>query len=121
VKSIGDWAFSGCTGLIFVTIENGVISIGERAFSDCIRLMSLTIGNSIEFIGEYAFSGCIGLTSVSILNPVPPTINHETFLGLPASVILYVPEGSIDAYRAAEGWNNFNCVWDIMSASWRIQ
>ena len=33
VRSIGDWAFSGCSGLTSITIPNGVASIGNGAFA----------------------------------------------------------------------------------------
>ena len=66
VKSIGDWAFSGCSGLTSITIGNSVTSIGYGAFSGCSGLTSVTIGNSVTSIGNYAFKDCSGLTSVHI-------------------------------------------------------
>ena len=66
VKSIGNSAFSGCTGLTSVTISNGVTSIGSYAFSDCTGMRSVSIPNSVTSIGERAFSGCTGLTSLTI-------------------------------------------------------
>ena len=70
VTSIGDVAFSGCTGLTSVTIGNSVTSIGDGAFDGCTGLTSVTIGNSVTSIGNYAFVNCTGLTSVTIPNSV---------------------------------------------------
>ena len=70
VTSIGDWAFSYCTGLTSITIPNSVTSIGDGAFSGCSGLTSITIPNSVTSIGELAFDGCSGLTSVTIPNSV---------------------------------------------------
>ena len=70
VTSIGDWAFSYCTGLTSITIPNSVTSIGNGAFSGCSGLTSITIPNSVTSIGELAFDGCSGLTSVTIPNSV---------------------------------------------------
>ena len=70
VTSIGEFAFSGCTGLTSVTIPSSVTSIGKSAFSGCTGLTSVTIPNSVTTIGWSAFSGCAGLTSVTIPNSV---------------------------------------------------
>ena len=65
VTSIGDYAFSDCTGLTSVTIGNSVTSIGDGAFDACTGLTSVTIPNSVTSIGDDAFFYCTGLTSVT--------------------------------------------------------
>ena len=70
VTSIGENAFSLCSGLTSITIPNSVTSIGNSAFSGCSGLTSVTIPNSVTSIGEWAFWGCSGLTSVTIPNSV---------------------------------------------------
>ena len=65
VTSIGEFAFSDCSGLTSVAILNSVTSIGESAFARCSGLTSVTIPNSVTSIGSWTFYGCSGLTSVT--------------------------------------------------------
>ena len=64
VKSIGEWAFSDCSGLAVVTVPDSVTSIGADAFSGCSGLTSITIPDSVTSIGREAFSGCSKLETV---------------------------------------------------------
>ena len=66
VTSIGNYAFSMCSGLTSVDIPDGVTSIGNGAFEICHSLTSIDIPDSVTSIGNYAFSMCSGLTSVDI-------------------------------------------------------
>ncbi|MGN0796737.1 MAG: leucine-rich repeat protein [Christensenellales bacterium] len=70
VKSIDEWAFTGCTGLTIITIPDSVISIGEWAFYECSNLRNLNLGNGVEFISSCAFRDCVSLKSVTIPNSV---------------------------------------------------
>ena len=70
VKSIGEYAFNGCSGLTSVTISKSVKSIGDGAFKDCTGLASISIPEGTTRIGCYVFSNCSGLTSVSIPSSV---------------------------------------------------
>ena len=66
VLSIGNRAFSDCSGLTSVDIPNGVTSIGWGAFNGCSGLTSVTIPSSVTSIDWGAFQNCSGLTSVHI-------------------------------------------------------
>ena len=70
VTSMGESAFSYCSGLTSVTIPNSVTSIGDKAFDHCSGLTSITIPNSVTSIEDHTFSGCSGLTSITIPNSV---------------------------------------------------
>ena len=70
VRSIGDCAFYGCSGLTKLTLPNSVRSIGDGAFSGCSGLTELTLPNSVMSIGDCAFYGCSGLTELILPNSV---------------------------------------------------
>ena len=67
----------GKTGSI--TIPASVTSIGEEAFSGCSGLTSITIPSSVTSIGDYAFYGCSGLTSVTYTGITAPTFGEKVF------------------------------------------
>ena len=66
VTSIGESAFSGCSGLTGITIPGSVTSIGEMAFSGCSGLTEITIPDSVTNIEMEAFYDCSGLTGITI-------------------------------------------------------
>ena len=115
VTSIGYRAFSGCSGLTSVTIGNSVTSIGHRAFSGCSRLTSVTIGNSVTSIGDSAFDGVDIPTIISLIEN-PFTISGKSSsvrvftLNTFNNATLYVPKGTIDKYKATEGWKDFSFI-----------
>ncbi len=104
VTTIGEEAFSHCTGLTFVTIGNSVTSIGNYAFQGCSRLTSITIPNSVTSIGDYAFDNCSSLKSVTMESATPPSVGISAF---DRTIPIYVPLGSLKAYQETN-WKNYN-------------
>ena len=98
-----------------LTIPNSVTSIGERAFYGCSSLTSVTIPNSVTSIGVYAFYYCDGLTSVTCFATRPPQLQlgYMVFGNIFNSCVLYVPAGSISAYKSAYEWKYFSNILPI--------
>lgn len=128
LKNIGKSAFSNCQFTSLVIPGNDLEIIGEYAFNSCNKLDSFSI-NSVKSIGDYAFSGhkisiltipeqveSIGKSSFSGYMKevhckaiIPPLISENSFGHSAdyATMILYVPNGSLELYESAEGWKLF--------------
>ena len=90
------------------TIPNSVTGIGDYAFAAYSGLSSIEIPNSVTSIGADVFYNCSGLTSVTNYASTPQNINSDVFYNVNKSTCtLYVPAGSVDAYKAAKGWKDF--------------
>ena len=109
VTSIGIEAFYNCESLISVTIGNSVTVIGSRAFSECRSMTSVTIPKSVIMIESAAFSECPSLTSVYCKATTPPNTgnNNYIFYNNASTRKIYVPTESVDAYKSANGWNEY--------------
>ena len=107
VTNIGRHAFRYCS-MMFITIPNSVTSIGEGAFSYCRQLTSVKIGNSVTNLDASAFSNCSQLSSIISLAPIPPEVmDTSAFTNVVKTIPIYVPCGSVEAYKSADGWNAF--------------
>lgn len=129
VASIGVGAFNNCSSLTSIEIPSGVTTILDSTFNNCISLTSVTIPNSVTSIDYNAFGGCESLESITIGNGVTSisygafgdydnlqsfTIYATTppeliggFIEISNDAPIYVPAESVDAYKAADGWSDF--------------
>nr|MCR4620416.1 leucine-rich repeat domain-containing protein [Paludibacteraceae bacterium] len=90
-----------------------VTRIGEFAFQQCTGLTSITIGNGVTSIGNSAFSGCGGLTSMTVEATTPPYYSSTYQMVSNYNIPLYVPAGSVNAYKTATEWKKFTNIQAI--------
>ena len=84
-------------------------------YYNCSGLTSVTIGNSVTRIGGHAFYDCNGLTEVyCYAKDIPEdyeAYGYKVFDGVPTnSATLYVPEESLEAYKATAPWSEFGTI-----------
>ena len=103
VTSIGNLAFSCCSGLTSVNIPDGVTSIGDFAFSECNSLTSVTIPGSVTSIGDFAFYCCSGLTSVDIPDGVT-SIGNSAFSDCISLTSVTIPGSVTSIGNSAFSW-----------------
>jgi hypothetical protein len=111
VKTIGNGAFDFCSNLTTINIGNSVTTIGTAAFISCTSLKTINIPNSVKWIGGGLFTYCSNLKSV-IVNWQTPLDITTTPLDIDtiSKATLYVPIGTVDAYKAATGWKDFGTI-----------
>jgi hypothetical protein len=99
--------FQSASLLTDVIIPEGVENFRDNCFKGCSSLVSITLPSTTKTMTHGVFHTCANLTSVTILATTPPTgVSGYTFQDTP-NAIVYVPSGSVNAYKTASGWSGY--------------
>ena len=108
-----------------------VTVIAPGTFENNVFLTDISIPSTIIAIGESAFAGCSNLKSITVNIDTPLDLTAESdvrdimktsggssiFEGVDLETcILYVPDGSVELYKAADVWKEFKNIRPISSA-----
>ena len=109
LTSIGESAFEYCVALQSIDLPEEITEIGYRAFSQCRALKSITLPEGVTDIKDFAFNWCADMTTVTCLaaGTTLPKLGIYVFGNCSSSLIIYVPNGSVDAYKDATNWSNY--------------
>ncbi len=88
------------------TVPEGTERIEKNAFKGA-GLQWICLPESLKEIGSFAFDQTYILMLISKAS-TPPTAEDAAFYGLGLLSKVYVPEESMDTYRAADGWSAFS-------------
>lgn len=89
-----------------VIIGETVNRVGKCAFYDA-EIDHLTIGSNVQFIDSCAFENCAFGDSVCVNAIVPPVCHDSAFGGYAKDCCIYVPQGTVEAYKSANVWKDF--------------
>lgn len=137
VTEIADYVFYNCTGLKNISLPASVTKIGDSAFSCCTVLSSLTLPPALQEISNYAISSCPEITTITLPASLikigvgvfdddanlttlycravePPAagfdLGFDEYENYPT---LYVPKGTLEAYKTAKAWKNFRDIQEL--------
>ncbi len=99
--------------IVDLIVPNGVTSIREYALINCSNIKSVYIPNSVTSIGIRAFTGCSRLATIYCNNSIPPSCSYSFSIDKEKCVV-WVPKGSINAYKEANEWKDFKNIKEIM-------
>ena len=114
VRKIDDEALWSCQGLTRIELPEGVDSLMNYAFEDCRNVETLILPSTITYIDYYVFSFYEESKLKEVYNyaetPYEFFVDAEPFYLVPNKdqIKLYVPDASVDAYKAALYWQDFD-------------
>jgi len=88
-------------------IGENVTTILDNAVRSFRNFKTIEISKNVTSIGWGAFYYCTSLTSVTVNAATPPTLGSNAFSDTNDCPI-YVPSGSVNAYKAASGWSTYS-------------
>ena len=128
IVTIGERAFKNCKGLTRVTVPDVCATIDKEAFRECSLLAEIDLGKALLKLGDNALretaittlvipetvtqmgkkvtEKCKSLTRIECHPILPPQLDAVSN----NKVELYVPAGSLNAYRSAKNWKNFKTI-----------
>lgn len=99
------WYASGGTIYPLEGFDHRLISIGDYSFSGCTGIEEIEFDGYIESIGSHAFDGCTGLTQITVDRLAPPTLGYGAFDG--SNCDIYVPCDAYEDYKTANSWKRY--------------
>ena len=95
--------------------------VEEPLPSDCMRAISVDIPNTVTQISPGAFNGCAKLSEAHVRASAVPRIVHyldsewapsdpysSCFVNCAANLVVYVPQESLELYKADPCWKKYN-------------
>ena len=80
----------------------------SNEYSGNITIPQVVTYSGVEYkvigINNSTFSGCNNIKTITLESSTPLSMNYS---GLSSNTIVYVPFGSLNAYKAASGWSNY--------------
>lgn len=119
LQIVEEGMFANCSA---ITSTNGMTSVSRieaDGFYGCSSLTTVRdFNSSLDYIGEGAFAGCYNITKIFMASLIPPYLAEHGFSEIVFAndkVQIFVPSGTVEAYRTSPFWYKF--VGTVLSRS----
>ena len=110
VAKIGNWAFYNCHELEEIDLPEGVEEIGLAAFYGCAYAQTIHLPASVRSIGDNGFALCTKMSRMDVDAVLPPDVKDKTFYEVSTEAPVYVPDESVEDYKAHPVWGKLNII-----------
>lgn len=105
VRSIGKASFSACSFLEKLVLPSGLTEIGQNGILGCTNIRELEIPASVTNVVAGGLQNLYSLRRLKFLGSTPPVMAATSSIsGLITDCIIYVPQGSLQAYTTATNY-----------------
>lgn len=78
-----------------------------NVFGNCTNLIEARLHATLTKLGSYTFRNSTALQTIICEATTPPAMGVNPFHGINSTFIIYVPDASVEAYKAASGWSSY--------------
>lgn len=102
-------AFSNCRKLETpIVISDSVTALPQTVFFSCYKIPYIDVGTGVTSIGNQCFRYLENCQYVIMRPTTPPTLGTNNFVNSSAATYpIYVPDASVNDYKAESGWSSF--------------
>lgn len=119
VEVFNSSSFDSCTGLTALNMA-AATDVDNFVCQKCTNLRIVDIGENLVYIGAQTFYNCSSLTAMIIRAVTPPTLYRTNAFTNTNNCPIYVPNRSVESYKAATNWNNAGIV-ERIHGLWEIE
>lgn len=107
LQEVGISAFMNCRALETpVIVGNNVTTLGNTVFINCTKVPYVDVGTGVTSIGNQCFRYLTACQYIIMRPTSPPTLGLYNFIeGSTGSYPIYVPDASVNNYKAANNWS----------------
>lgn len=98
-------AFEQCKALRSIVLPEGLEEIQMAALGQCASLTAIELPESVTVLGRNVFFNSSNLSVCLCRRAVSPEMGSAGFYGTSKELRIYVPDASVESYKAAPNWS----------------